>query len=193
MLGEAEFADLVRRIRAGEQDAAAELVRRYEPLIRREVRMHLEDGRLRRAFDSVDVSQSVLASFFLRATAGQYDLSNPQQLAQLLVTMARNKVASQVRREQRQRRDVRRLQPGDEMLAAVPDGDPTPSEVVACEELLQSLREQLSADERQIVDLRREGASWAAVAEQLGGTAQARRMQLVRALDRISRALGLAE
>src|SRR5947209_1299085 len=103
-----EFTDFLRRIRAGDQHAAAELVRRYEPLIRREVRLHLEDSRLGRLFDSMDVCQSVLASFFLRTAAGEYDLDRPDQLIGLLVTMARNKLASAARRQTQQKRDHRR-------------------------------------------------------------------------------------
>ena len=85
------FTDFIRRVRAGDAQAAAELVRRYEPLIRREVRLRLEDRRLARAFDSMDVCQSVLASFFVRTAAGQYDLEEPGQLVKLLARMARNK------------------------------------------------------------------------------------------------------
>src|SRR4029453_16591416 len=103
------FTDFVRRIRAGDDAAAEELVRRYEPLIRREVRLRIEDERLNRAFDSVDVCQSVLASFFVRAATGEYDLEGPDQLVRLLVTMARNKLASKARHEHRQRRDYRRV------------------------------------------------------------------------------------
>src|SRR3984957_20666110 len=103
------FVTFMRRIRAGDGRAAEELVRLYEPLIRREVRLHLEDRRLCRLFDSMDVCQSVLASFFLRAASGQYDLERPDQLARLLVTMARNKLASAARDQHRQRRDQRRL------------------------------------------------------------------------------------
>src|SRR5262245_46719373 len=102
------FADFIRRIRAGDEEAAVELVRQYEPLIRREVRMHLEDQRLGRLLDSMDICQSVLASFFVRTAAGQYDLDQPDQLLKLLVTMARNKLVSESRRQQRQRRDIRR-------------------------------------------------------------------------------------
>src|SRR2546429_4167880 len=99
------FAGFIRRIRAGDGEAATELVRRYEPLVRREVRLHLEDRRLGRLFDPDDVCQSVLASFFVRATAGQYDLNQPDQLLRLLVSMARNKLASAARRQTPQRRD----------------------------------------------------------------------------------------
>ena len=102
------FAEFIRRIRAGDDQAAAEFVRQYEPLIRRAVRFSLEDARLRRVFDSMDVSQSVLASFFARAAVGMYDLDNPKQLVKLLATMTRNKVATAAQRQRCQRRDNRR-------------------------------------------------------------------------------------
>ena len=92
------FTALIQKWRAGDQSAAIELVRRYEPAIRRVVRLQLRDPRLRRILDSMDVCQSVLASFFLRAATGQYDLNQPAQLLRLLAVMARNKVASQARR-----------------------------------------------------------------------------------------------
>ena len=50
MTDQATFAAFMPRIRAGDGQAAAELVRLYEPLIRREVRLHLEDRRLYRLF-----------------------------------------------------------------------------------------------------------------------------------------------
>src|SRR5215510_13664761 len=90
--------ELFRRVRAGDANAAAELVRQYEPAIRRRVRvwLRLQDPRLQRVFDSMDVCQSVLASFFVRAAAGQYDLQEPGQLIALLFRMARHKLAHQV-------------------------------------------------------------------------------------------------
>src|SRR6476620_5323646 len=102
------FADLLERVRSGDSDAAFELVRKYETAIRVAVRTRLSDPKLRRQFDSVDVCQSVLASFFLRAAAGQYDLRDPAQLVALLTKMAHNKLAMRARHEYRQRRDIRR-------------------------------------------------------------------------------------
>ena len=121
------FTEFVQRIRAGDGAAAADLVRRYEPLVRREVRLQLEDERLERLFDSMDVCQSVLKSFFVRTAAGQFDLTDPGQLVGLLVTMARNKLASAARREQRRKRDYRRTGADEEALAAVVGPEPTPS------------------------------------------------------------------
>src|SRR4051812_1304294 len=104
-----DFAEFLRRIRAGDEQAAAELVRRYEPIVRREVRLRLADAGLGRVVDSVDICQSALGSFFVRAAAGQYDLDQPAQLLGLLVAMARNKLAAAARKQRAQRRDARRL------------------------------------------------------------------------------------
>ena len=193
MSDQSTFGDFVRRIRAGDQTAAAELVHRYEPLIRREVRLRLEDQRLGRLFDSMDVCQSVLASFFLRTAAGEYDLDEPGQLVGLLVKMARNKLASAARRQSQQKRDHRRACSGQEELQAVAAAEDSPSQLVAGRELLERFRASLDAEERQLVELRNEGLAWADIADRLGGSAQARRMQLARALERVSKELGLEE
>jgi RNA polymerase sigma factor (sigma-70 family) len=193
MSDDTTFADFIRRVRAGDAQAAAELVRRYEPVIRLEVRMRLSDRRLGRLFDSMDVCQSVLGSFFVRAAAGQYDLDEPRDLLKLLVAMARNKLAFRARHERRQRRDHRRVAAatGDEMEKAAVGR--SPSEVVAGRELFHELLRRLTDEERRLADLRAQGRAWEEIAAELGGTAVARRKQLARALDRVTRELGLDE
>ncbi len=188
---DAIFADFIQRIRSGDDVAAEELVRSYEPLIRREVRMRIDDDRLNRAFDSLDVCQSVLASFFVRAATGEYDLERPDQLVRLLVTMARNKLASRARLERRQRRDIRRVTSSPP--EGIVDSRPSPSQAFSHRELLEELRKSLTDEERSIADLRGQGFAWDEVAEQLGGTGQARRMQLARGIDRVAEQLGLED
>ncbi len=187
------FADFLRRVRGGDAGAAAALVQQYESAIRLEVRMRLRNGRLRRVVDSMDICQSVLASFFVRAAAGQYDLEQPAQLLKLLVAIARNKVAYQARRERAQRRDNRRVETVDLGELAVASAEPAPSQLVAGAELLEAFRQRLTEEERRLADLRAEDRSWAAVAAELGGTPQARRMQWARAVERVARELGLEE
>src|SRR5215475_11805475 len=104
---EEAFHQLIGRVRNGDEHAAAELVRRYEPAIRRAVRFRLTDPRLRRTCDSMDVCQSVLLSFFVRVGSGQYDLETPEQLLRLLTTMARNKLLNQARQHHAACRDNR--------------------------------------------------------------------------------------
>jgi RNA polymerase sigma-70 factor (ECF subfamily) len=188
------FSELIRRVRAGDERAAEELVHKYEPLIRREVRLRLSDHRLERVFDSMDVCQSVLASFFVRTAAGQYEMDRPEQLVRLLVRMARNKLASAAREQHRQRRDVRRVAPdGADALRGVVGDTPSPSRCVAGKELLEQFRAALSDEERRLADLRAEGHAWAEIAARLGGTPEARRAQLSRAVGRAAKALGLDE
>jgi RNA polymerase sigma factor (sigma-70 family) len=192
MANAVSFTDFIRRIRAGDDAAAEELVRRYETLIRREVRLRIEDERLNRAFDSLDVCQSVLASFFVRAATGEYDLDEPDQLVRLLVTMARNKLASKARQEHRQRRDSRRVMAADPAaLEEVADHESSPSDLLSRRELLERIRSLLTDEEREIANLRGQGLAWEQVAERLGGSGQARRMQLSRGIERVGHELGL--
>jgi RNA polymerase sigma-70 factor (ECF subfamily) len=190
MADDSTFADFLRQIRAGDEHAAAELVRRYESAVRVEVRMRLADSRLRRVLDSMDLCQSVLASFFVRAAAGQYDLEQPAQLIRLLVTIARNKVAYHARRQQAQRRDQRRDVEVDAQRWEPASAEPSPSRIVSGRELLAELRQRLKPEELRVADLRAEGRQWAEIAAALGGTAQARRRQLARALDRVAAQVG---
>jgi RNA polymerase sigma-70 factor (ECF subfamily) len=158
-----------------------------------EVRRHLRDPRLRWAFDSLDVCQSVMGSFVIRASLGQYELDDSAGVVRLLVGMAQNKLAEQVRRQRRQRRDYRRVEPLGEAAQHRPDPDPSPSAALASEELLQAARRELSEEERQLADRRTQGRSWEEIAAELGGSAQARRKQLERAIARVVQRLGLDE
>lgn len=186
------FLELIRRVRAGDEAAALELVRRYEPAVRRVVRLQLRDPRLRRILDSMDVCQSVMASFFLRAATGQYDLDRPAQLLALLAVMARNKLASKARVAYVARRE---LSPAgaDEAWSAAPARGPEPSCQVAWSDLLYEVRRRLSVEERRLADRRAERREWTEIAAEVGGSPEALRKQLARALDRVSHQLGLDE
>jgi RNA polymerase sigma-70 factor (ECF subfamily) len=188
---EEAFRQLINRVRAGDPDAATQLVREYEPEIRRAVRVRLTDPALRRVLDSLDICQSVLGNFFARAAAGQFDLDRPQQLLKLLVTMARNRLRDQVRKQRARRRDNRRLEGGARALEAVHAMGATPSHIVAGRELLEEVRTRLADEERYLADQRALGREWAELAAELGERPDALRKRLARALDRILKELGL--
>jgi RNA polymerase sigma factor (sigma-70 family) len=188
-----QFQDLISRMRAGDPEAAAELVRSYEPAIRRIVRLRLNDSRLQRVFDSMDVCQSVLGSFFVRAALGQYDLTSPEQLLKLVSQMARHKVINKVRSERADKRDQRRISNDSEAAAAVAAIQPSPSAYVAGRELLDAVRARLSPPERELAEQRAQGREWADIAAERGESADALRKRLSRALDRIAQELGLDE
>src|SRR5262249_15470018 len=135
--------------------------------------------------DSMDICQSVLASFLLRAAAGQYDLQHPAAMVRLLVSMARNKLATHARKLR------------IPIAAGLPEEldvvghDPSPSQRIAGPDLLGEVLSHLTEEERHVADLRAAGLSWPQVADAAGGSAEARRKQLTRALDRVMRQLRL--
>jgi DNA-directed RNA polymerase specialized sigma24 family protein len=178
------FRDWIRRVRAGDQQAAAELVRQYEGEVRRLVRLQL-GPRLRRAVDSVDICQSVLGNFFVRAAAGQFDLNEPAQLLKLLATMARNRVLDHARRT------ANRTVTGGKTLAAAPWRGESPSQALSFKELLEKVRALLSDEERFLAEQRAQGRGWSDIAAECGGTPEALRKKFARALDRAARAVGL--
>jgi RNA polymerase sigma factor (sigma-70 family) len=188
---DSSFPDLLRRIRRGDQDAAVELVRRHESAIRRTVRIRLVDSRLKGVLDSMDICQSVLGSFFCRAALGQFTLEKPEDLIRLLVTMARNKLADQARRQATERRGKGRHRVGDAAEIDIPGADPTASRVVSARELLEAARGRLRNDERWLAEQRALDRPWAELAAEVGTTPEALRKKHTRALDRVARELDL--
>ena len=186
-----EFRNLIRRVRTGDESAAAELVRIYEPAIRRAARVRLVDPRLRRVFVSMDGCQSVLASFFVRTALGQYELDRPENLVGLLVSMTRKKLADHAREQGAARRDYRRTQAGSRDLREHAAAGTSPSQQVAGQELLREFRKRLSDDERRLTDLRAQNLDWAQIAADCGGSPEALRKKLARAVDRVGQELGL--
>lgn len=186
------FAELIDRLRDGDQQAATDLVRDFEPEIRRFIRFRLTDSSLRRAVDSLDICQSVMARFFVQLSAGNLELNDPIQLRTLLITMARNKLYDKIRREQADRRDYRRLAGDGEVLEGVAADQETPSQIAIGDELVQIVRSHLTAEEQYLIDQKLSGREWADLAAELGVTAEALRKRATRAMDRAAQALGLA-
>ena len=193
---ERSFDELMDRVRQGDESAATDLVHRFEPEVRREVRTWIRRQRalsLHRAFDSADICQSVLARFFASLSAGRLDLRSSDHLRNLLLFMARNSFLQHSRSNQAERRDLRRTVPfaGDD--PPEPPGRESPADLAAEHELLELIRARLTPEERELADRRAQGQSWADIVAAMGGTPAGRRMQLCRAEARISREFGLTE
>jgi RNA polymerase sigma-70 factor (ECF subfamily) len=85
---------LLRRFRAGSDQAATELYLRYARQIYRLAQANC-GGDLARRIDASDIVQSVFSSFFRRARDGQYEVPDGQDLWKLLLVMALNKIRAQ--------------------------------------------------------------------------------------------------
>lgn len=185
------FDDLVERLRGGDPEAANELVDRYQDAVRRFIRVRLTDPAIRRQMDSIDVCQSVMADFFVRTATGAYEFDSPDQLVGLLATMARNRLINHAKKHRTQRRDVKRVEAADVAdMQPVATGE-TPSQIVAGRDLLHAFRARLSPDERALADRRSGGQEWAEIARELGGTPDALRVKLKRAVERVAGEMGL--
>jgi RNA polymerase sigma-70 factor (ECF subfamily) len=183
-----DFPELIRRVRAGDEDAAAELNRRFEPFIRRFVRFRMRlrttEDRLRRLIDSGDVCQSVFLSLYRGLKAGRFELDGPDQLEKLLCTMARLKVATHARRPGVTRRVVADAR-DDHSWGQLVDAGPGPDQQAAGRDLLDTVLGLLSNDELQLLVRRDNKQEWAEIAAVLGGTPEAHRKKLKRALIRV--------
>ncbi len=184
------FLQLIQRAQEHDEQAAAELMLRYEPAVRRAVRLRLYDAQMRRVFDSIDICQSVMGNFFDRLARGQFPLETPAQLVKLLVTMANNKLTDHVRRQKAKRRNPQHLVDfGVENEDYIAPG-PTPSREVELRELVDLVRQRLTVEEQRLLELRNDGCEWNEIAEQRGGTPEALRKKLARALERVQNEIG---
>ncbi len=191
---EPDLLELVRRAAGRDEVAATELVRRFQPELRRIVRFQLTDPGLRRFLDSLDVCQSVFAAFFAQLQAGELRFEHTQQLAGLLGLMARHKVIDLGRRH----RAVRR---GGGPPADLPDGladlvadlAPPPDEALADRDLVRGVRARLPAADQEVLDLWLDGHGWVDIAAAVGGRPDALRKRLGRAVDAAAVELGLLE
>jgi RNA polymerase sigma-70 factor (ECF subfamily) len=187
------FGELIARVRGGDGGAAAEVMQHYEPALRRAIRLRLRrNPRLCRLLDSVDICQSVMASFFVRAALGQYDLSTPEHLVKLLATIARNKVINQARKQRAACHDPGLVR-SPESAHDLPTPSPGPARVVEARELLIEALGRLTAEERYLLELREQGQEWSQIAAAQGGTPDALRVRLSRGVARVTKELGLED
>jgi len=184
MLTDDRFTELMTRTRAGDQDAASELVRLYEPEIRRAARLRLTDPQLRRMVDSLDICQSVFGRFFKSVADGGFDGQNGEQLLALLTTMTQNRVIDEHRkhRTQKRGRDLVHLEIDLQKLIADTVG---PLTATIDKEQVSEIRTRLGPDELDLANRRIAGQSWDHIAAELTESADALRKRLERALERV--------
>lgn len=158
------------RIQAGDEEAARELLRRYEAEVRLVVRRQLP-RLLRSRFDSLDFLQSVWGSFFRRVRSGPADFEDSRHLVAFLARAAKNKVIDEYRRAASQKHDVRREEPlwGDGARPREVAGEnDSPSEVAEAHEVYGRLMELMPEERRTILELKAVGLSSRDIGEKLG-------------------------
>jgi RNA polymerase sigma-70 factor (ECF subfamily) len=168
--GESELTEFLRRIQAGDEGAARELLIRFEAEVRLVVRRQLP-RLLRSRFDSLDFLQSVWGSFFRRMRTAPTEFEDSRHLVAFLARAAKNKVIDEYRRAASRKQDMHREEPlwGDGLRPRdVPDPADTPSEIAQAHEVLVRLRELMPADRRSVLELKAEGLSSKDIGQRLG-------------------------
>jgi RNA polymerase sigma factor (sigma-70 family) len=165
-----ELRAFLDRIRAGDEQAARELLARYEAQVRLVVRRQLP-RLLRSRFDSLDFLQSVWASFFVRLRAGPEQFEDPRYLVTFLAQVAKNKVVDQYRRAVSRKQDMQREEPLS--IKGLPDREliadqDTASELAEANEAFGRLRDLLPADRREILGLKADGLTNREIGERIG-------------------------
>jgi RNA polymerase sigma-70 factor (ECF subfamily) len=86
MSSDQSFDDLMARLRAGDEDAAAEIHSRFVEPLCKQVQRRLY-GSIRQKVDDEDIVQSVFKTFFRRNGAGEFELEDWDSLRKLLFTI----------------------------------------------------------------------------------------------------------
>jgi len=103
----ASDATLLRRLHAGEAEAATELYLRYARRLHGLARRQTS-AELARRVDPDEIVQSVFRTFFRRAVGGSYDIPPTEELWRLLLVITLNKIRRASVFHRAARRDVRR-------------------------------------------------------------------------------------
>jgi len=161
------FSDhsLLLRFREGSQDAATALYVRYAARLQALAKAKTGQ-RLATRFDPEDVVQSVFRTFFRRAVESGYDVPAGEELWQLLLVLALNKIRTLANHHRAQKRDVARTgspEKMDEMTAGASGQEELAYETMRL--VVQDLVAELPSPKNRIVELRIEGHEIQQIAE----------------------------
>lgn len=189
-----EFAELLERVRDGDERATATLWERYYRQLVRIAAKRLP-ANLRRTGDEEDIALSAFHSFIAGIRLDRFpDLGGPDNLWGLLITLTSRKVHAHLRHQTRQKRgggavrgesvfmDPRDQQRGVGIGGVTGDVD-TPDLQAELAEACETLLQKLPDDQlRQIAIMRMDGYLVDEIAGRLGISKRAieRRLQLIR-------------
>ena len=156
---------LLGKLRLGDDDAAHSLYMKYASRLL-SLANRRTSAELATRVDPEDIVQSVFRTFFRRASAGQYDVPEGEELWKLLLVIALNKVRAQGNFHRAGRRDVSRTK-----ALPIEDTAKDQDDQRLAEQILQmSIDEivvQLPESSRQIIRMRIEGYAIQEIADKL--------------------------
>jgi RNA polymerase sigma-70 factor (ECF subfamily) len=155
---------LLERFRDGEEDAATKLFLKYGTRLRAFAKAKTSD-QLASRFDPEDVVQSVFRTFFRRAANGLYDVPDGDELWQLLLVIALNKIRDLAVHHRALKRDVTRTEGGNDQSMAAANAGVKKSSIEVLKVVLEDFLESLPAKQSSVARLRMEGYQVEEIAE----------------------------
>ncbi len=185
--GHTDFEPLLQRARDGDDVAMQQLVDQYEPEVRLVARLQL-GAAMRPHMDSIDLVQSVHRMLITGLREGKHDISTPENLVALAVTMVRRKVVDHwrhLKRQQRLSRGGTCKESTADLLLTLHGGGDDQQQRVELEESVERLMGELNELERQLIELRLLGYSTAEASRELDLDPDVARVRLSRLRSRI--------
>jgi RNA polymerase sigma-70 factor (ECF subfamily) len=185
-----DFDLLLTAARSGDPLALQRLVEQYEPELRIVARQRL-GAALQPHLDSIDLVQSVHRSLLIGIREQRFDISSPQKLIGLALTIVRRKAAKQWRHLKRQQRLSQSGDPNTsdqtrfEDALSLRNQQPEVADNLAAKENLERLMSDLDPTERKLVAMRMDGYSTVQVAESLNLDPDVLRVKLSRLRKRL--------
>jgi RNA polymerase sigma-70 factor (ECF subfamily) len=157
---------LLEKLNSGDDVAAGQVFRSYEPYLRMVVRRHLSPD-LRAKFDSLDVVQSVWIHVLKGFREAGWRFKDTAHLRSFLIQLTRHRFIDRVRHHRRALAQEEPLaeEALEEVLLA---GDPEPGAVLEAAELWEQLLQLCPPAHRELLRLKRDGALVAEIAARTG-------------------------
>lgn len=184
------FAEFLKRLQAGDDDASRQLFQRFARQLIAMARRRF-DGQLKHKIDPEDVVQSAYKSFFYRYAEGNVDIGNWNSLWGLLTIITVRKCTERIAYHRAQRRDAAReiSASGSEQAAPLEilSREPTPMEATELSETLERLFADLDDHERPVLELSLQGYSTREISKQLQRAERTVRLLRERVRKRLER------
>jgi RNA polymerase sigma-70 factor (ECF subfamily) len=185
-----DFGVLLACARQGDANALTQIAQQYEAKVRIVARVLLGPA-LRPYLDSMDLVQSVHRSLMLGLRQDKFDISNPEKLMALALTMVRRKVARKWRHLQRQKRLESRIAESDQLanlLTSLSSPEMEPARAAQFNDSVRNLCSGMDETERRMMDLRLQGHTTGEIATALGLNPIALRVRMTRLRQRLQAA-----
>jgi RNA polymerase sigma-70 factor (ECF subfamily) len=158
---------LMRRFRAGSEEAAAELYVRYAKRVRALARARCS-AELAARIDADDIVQSVFRSFFHAARKGYYDIPAGEELWRILLVIALNKIRDARAFHTAAKRDVRLTAQGDGPNFRLDHLQGKPADHAFLQMAIKEALQTLPAQHQRMVELRIQGYEVSQIAQETG-------------------------